>query len=315
MQAFIMMFRNILVFLSLMIPGYLLVKLKIIKSSESSPLSKLLVNVGMPALVFVSTANMDLKGNNSLNLILIALFALLYYFIFYFISNPIVKRFGEESKQKSAKYCLMFQNAGFLGIPLVQAVFGPSLVLDTVVIINIVNCIVTNTMGVYIFSRDKNTINYKKLLLNPAILGFLFGIVVNLTKLFIIVPEISSFATHLSGMVTPLAMTIVGIKFTEINLKKLFIGIKTYVIMFIKLIVHPVLIFAILYVLGLFIEIPSYLIVGAVISFAMPTSSSATTYADNFNGDTEGAVKYTLSSTVISAITISFIYYLLQIIF
>ena len=313
MQAFFIMFRNILVFLTLMIPGYLLVKLKIVKSSESAPLSKFLVNVGMPALVFVSTANMNLGGTNSLNLILVAIFTLIYYFVFYFLSNPILKRFGEESKQKSAKYCLMFQNAGFLGIPLVQAVFGPSLVLDTVVIINIVNCIVTNTMGVYIFSQDKNTINFKKLLLNPAIIGFLLGIIANITNVFTFLPELSFFAKHLSGMVTPLAMTIVGIKFTEINFKKLFIGVNTYVVMFIKLIAHPVIIFTVLYLLSFIINIPSYIIVGAVISFAMPTSSSATTYADNFNGDTEGAVKYTLSSTVVSSITISLIYYFLQI--
>lgn len=315
MDAFIIMFKNILVFLALMIPGYLLVKLKVIKSTESSPLSKLLVNFGMPALVFVSTANMDLSGSNSLNLILVALFSLVYYFVIYFVSNPIAKRFGTDSEQKSAKYCLMFQNAGFLGIPLVQAVFGPSLVLDTVVIINIVNCILTNTMGVYIFSRDKNTINFKKLLLNPAIIGFVLGIIVNLTNLFNYVPEISLFATHLSGIVTPIAMIIVGIKFTEVSIKSIFTGIKTYVVMFIKLIVHPLLIFTMLFVASRFIDIPSYIIVGAVISFAMPTSSSATTYADNFKGDTDGAVKYTLSSTVISAITISLIYYLLNIIF
>ena len=309
------MFRNILVFLALMLPGYLFVKLKIIKSTESAPLSKLLVNVGMPALVFISTANMDLGGANSLNLILVALFSLVYYFVIYFACNPIVKKMGEDNEQKSAKYCLMFQNAGFLGIPLVQAVFGPSLVLDTVVVISVVNCILTNTMGVYIFSRDKNTINFKKLLLNPAIIGFLLGIIVNLTNAFAYVPEIQLFATHLSGIVTPLAMTIVGIKFTEVSFKRLFTGVKTYVVMFIKLIVHPLLIFTILFVASKFIEIPSYIIIGSVISFAMPTSSSATTYADNFKGDTDGAVKYTLSSTVVSAITISLIYYLLNVIF
>ena len=56
-DALIIMLKNVIVFVALAIPGYLLVKTKKLKPEQSGGLSMLLMYVGMPFLIFSSTIN------------------------------------------------------------------------------------------------------------------------------------------------------------------------------------------------------------------------------------------------------------------
>ncbi len=47
------------------------------------------------------------------------------------------------------------------------------------------------------------------------------------------------------------------------------------------------------------------------IAFSMPTAGLASSFADAFQGDTEGAVTYTLGTTILSALTIPLLYFAL----
>ena len=76
MDAFIIMLRNVLVFLALAVPGYLLVKLKILKEEDTPPLSKVLVKIGLPALIFANSLNMNVKGKEALTLGIVAIVSL-----------------------------------------------------------------------------------------------------------------------------------------------------------------------------------------------------------------------------------------------
>ena len=73
MDAFIIMLRNVLVFLALAVPGYLLVKLNILKEEDTPPLSKVLVKVGLPALIFANALSMNLSGDAPITLGIVAL--------------------------------------------------------------------------------------------------------------------------------------------------------------------------------------------------------------------------------------------------
>ena len=51
------------------------------------------------------------------------------------------------------------------------------------------------------------------------------------------------------------------------------------------------------------------MVLGVLIAFAMPTAGLASTFSDNFGGDTENAVAFTLGTTVLSIITIPLLYW------
>ena len=51
MEAFFTMATNVLMFIALAVPGYILAKTGLVKDSESTPLSRILIYVGVPFLV------------------------------------------------------------------------------------------------------------------------------------------------------------------------------------------------------------------------------------------------------------------------
>ena len=106
-------------------------------------------------------------------------------------------------------------------------------------------------------------------------------------------------------------MILLGMKMGAVNFKELIVSKNMYYVASIKLIAFPVIVTALFVAFSQFISIPSALIMGLFISFAMPTASVTTTFADQFNSDTKGAVEYTLGTTILSILTISVLYAIL----
>ncbi len=314
MDAFIIMLRNVLVFLALAVPGYLLVKLRILKEEDTPPLSKVLVNVGLPFLIFSTTLKMDFSGDAPLTLGIVAVSSVALLLVTVLIANVVTVKIKDRKVRAAANYAMSFSNSGFLGIPLATAVFGTSPIVDYVVVCNVVCCIGLNTIGVYIFTGDKKQISLHKILLNPAFLAFIIGVVVNLLGVTKYVPEISLYATNLSGIVTPLSMMIVGVKFASIKPIEIFKSLNMYRVSFVKLIVQPVIIVTAMLIVNIFTAVESAIILGAFMAFSMPSPGTTTSFADMYDGDVDGAVKYTLGSTILSVITIPLLYSLITLI-
>ena len=92
MDAFINIFKNVLIFIALAVPGFILVKTKILKSSETGALSKLLAYVGMPFLILTSTMdiswmlNLHLRLQRQLSVALLLLLVFVSY-LHHFLQN------------------------------------------------------------------------------------------------------------------------------------------------------------------------------------------------------------------------------------
>ena len=316
MGALWIMLRNVIVFVALALPGYILVKTKVLKQEQSGALSKLLMYVGMPFLILASTIN-NITFNSSLMVTIgiVAVIGIVYTLGMFFISKPLTAMEKEEKMRGMMRFSAVFTNNGFLGIPLAMAVFGAgSKVLMVLIIINIITNILMYTLGIYLISGDKSRISWKKALLNPVLIAFVIGIILNLLKVKDYVPEISTFSTHFSNIVTPISMTILGMKMGGVQVLSLFKSWKTYYVSALKLVAFPVLIVAILFAFkAIFTNglVDADMIIGVFIAFAMPTAGLASTFADGFNGDTENAVAFTLGTTILSILTIPVLYWLL----
>lgn len=316
MNTFIIIFRNVLLFVALAVPGYLLVKSSKLKAAGSGPLSLLLMYVGLPFLIFNSTVkNLVITPSLVLYLLAVAGLGIVFLLMMFFLSSVFAK--GERDIKKSGvfRFSAMFANNGFLGIPLGMAVFGAdSPVMTVLIMLNIINNVVLYTVGIYLISGDKKNMSLKKAFLNPVFIAFVCGLIVNVLGVKDVVPEVMTFAGHFSNIVTPVSMVILGMKMAEMDMKKLFVSGKMYYVSFLRLILFPALITAALlaakaFIPGAFFSVD--LILGFFIAFAMPTAGMASTFADTFNGDVEGAAIQTLGSTLLSVITIPLLYTLL----
>ncbi len=312
MDALLTMLKNVILFVGLAIPGYLLVKTKLLNAAHSGVLSKLLMYVGMPFLILSGTVNnVSFDRDLLLTLGLTAAIGIAFTFAAFFLSAPICGMEKEEKTKGMMRFCMTFSNNGFLGIPLAVAVFGASSpVMTVLVILNIITNVLMYTLGVYLVSGDRSKISLKKAFLNPVLIAFLIGILLNLLKIQAYVPEISTYSSHFSGLVTPLSMTILGMKMAEIKLPSLFRSWRLYYVCAWKLLLFPAVIVGALLAckaMGASIFGES-VILGFFIAFVMPTAGLASTFADGFGGDTQSAVSMTLGTTLFSIVTIPLLY-------
>ena len=316
MDAFLIMVRNVILFAALAVPGYLLVKCKILKQEHSAGLSKLLMFVGMPFLILSGTVNnLTISSEFIVRLLVVAAIGIAYTFGMYFISTPLTSFEKADKTRRMMRFCAVFSNNGFLGIPLAVAVFGKQTEIFTVLIVlNIITNVMMYVLGSSLIAGDGHKISIKTVLLNPVLIAFVVGLILNLLKIKEYIPEIVTYSDHFSGIVTPVSMTILGMKLATVKFTSLFTSAKNYYVSALKLVVFPVVIVAMLFAAKM---IPGGIINGDVIlgffiAFAMPTAGLASTYADMYDGDADSAVKFTLGTTIISIITIPVIYGILN---
>lgn len=315
MDTLFIMLKNVIIFVLLAIPGYLLVKGKILKPQESGGLSKLLTNIGMPALVLSSTLTLNFTPELTLSMVVIAVICIAFT-VFSFVSTAWLCR--SEKNQKTAammRFAITFVNSGFIGIPLATAVFGgDSPVMAYLIVSNIVMNVIMFTLGVYLISGDKNAISVKKAVLTPVVMAFLVGIVLNLLGVPKRIPELQTYATHFKGIVTPLSMVVLGMKLADVPMKKLFSSGRMYYVSFLRLVVYTVVGTALVYGLQYvpFLGLGSEAVLGFFVGLAMPTAGLASVFSDQFGGDTENSVILTLGTTILSIVTIPVLYWLLR---
>ena len=316
MDAFIIMVRNVLLFALLAVPGYVLVKCKLMKQEHSAGLSKILMYVGMPFLVISGTVN-NLVINLELliHMLIVALIGIGYTLAVFFASKPLSAIEKEEKAHRMMRFCMVFSNNGFLGLPLAIAVFGKqSYIFTLLIVLNIINNVMMYSLGAYLVSSDRERVGIKQAFFNPVLISFVIGIILNLINIKSYVPEIVTYSDHFSGIVTPISMTILGMKMATVKLSALFTSPKTYYACAIKLIAAPVIIVALLFAVKpiSFGMISADVITAFFVAFSMPTAGLASTFADTYGGDTDGAVAFTLGSTILSILTIPALFGLLS---
>lgn len=317
METLLIMLKNVIIFVLLAVPGYLLVRGKRLDSKESGTLSKMLTNVGMPFLILSSTLKLEFSGEFTRSIIFVGVVGVLFTVVMFLLSSLAVRGESDPKRRGMMRFCMVFANNGFIGIPLARAVFGDaSDVMAYLIILNIITNVLMFTLGVYLISGDKNNIKVKKAVLNPVLIAFVIGIILNVAGVSRAVPELQTYATYFSNIVTPLSMVVLGMKLADVELGRLLTSLRMYYVSAMRLVVFPALGVALAYVLhripGLGLSADT--VIGFFVAIAMPTAGLASAFSDQYKGDTENAVIFTLGTTVLSVITIPVLYWGLRLV-
>ena len=320
MDAFLEMIKNVLVFVALAVPGFLLVKTKVLSHEQSGALSKILMYVGMPFMIVNSTINKVDFSKSELwtTMGIAAAIGILFTLVMFLVSQPATAMEKEEKTRGMMRFCSVFSNNGFIGLPLAAAVFpnNPNLYL-AVVIINIITNVLMYTLGIYLVSGDKKLMSWKKALFNPVLIGFIVGIILNLlgVQSNADLKPVVNFIGYLNGLVIPISMMILGMKMGGVKFLNLFKSWKTYYVSALKLVVFPMAIVGILFALRAIFSDALFgydMIVGVFIAIGTPTAGLASAFSDHYNGDTENAVAFTLGTTILCVATIPLLYWLID---
>ncbi len=312
MQEFFVMLKSVIIFVLLAVPGYIAVKTKLFKSEDSNVLSNLAIYVAVPFFIVSSTVSIDLTGEMAINLLLVALFYSVFMVLAIFLAKLFIKKDNEKGLSGLERFCVIFANNGFIGLPLAEAVFGPtSPILAYIVVINVINVTMLMVLGSYMFSGDKSSISLKGIVKSPAVIAFVIAIIINLIGVKEVSSEVIYYSNYLKSLVTPISMTILGMKFADVKISALFTSKKLYYISLLKLVVLPVIVIAIMLVINMFVKIDNDIIFTMFIGFATSTASLTTSLADRYKVGEQEASIYVLGTTLFSVVTLPILYALL----
>lgn len=201
------------------------------------------------------------------------------------------------SHKKCLQYATICSNAGFLGNPVAEGVFG-SMGLTLASIYLIPQRIMMWSAGISVFTEAPSKKELvKKVMTHPCILACLIGIVLLVTQ--IPVPDIiKSPLTSLSNCNTALSMMVIGMILAEVNIKTM-INKEVLFYTLLRLVVIPLLVWPLCYLLHL-----NHLATGVcVLLAAMPAGATTSILAAKYNGDAKFATKLVVFSTLASLIT------------
>lgn len=288
--------QNIMLFIYLFI-GFFLAKFNKLSSIGIKEASFFLSNFALTCAVLDSFQTPFTK--EKLFLILQSLLVALIFILFSIVISYLVTILFNVTMDKQAVWrgCCIFSSILFIGIPIVEALYG-GVGLIMLVSFNTVFNLFLFGVGESIFS-GKITISIKKVLRTPAIIGMLIGLVLFL--LDIQLPIFLGTPIKVMGSFTaPLAMILNGAMFYGSPILKLLKNKDILSFCVVRLILLPVIA---MFAFKPFIQ-NELLFSLLVLVAAMPSGSMNSIFAEMYQGKGQLASNYIIVSTLFSLITI-----------
>ena len=292
---------QVLLMLILVVAGVVAYKMHVVTKEGSKHLSNLLVLVVSPVVIFVSyQRDFDvemLKGlGEAFGL------SLLGFGIAMLVAYLCLRKNGRYDAVIE-RFSVIYSNCGFMGIPLVDAMFGSEGVFYLTAVITAFNLLVW-THGVLSFTGGSGfTVKgFFKALCSPSIIAVPLGLLCFLLRLR--VPDVVYNALdYIAGMNTPLAMIVAGATVAQTNLLKVFAKPRTYYVSLLKLIIAPLLI---VLAFSLF-HLPTIIPLTVALAMAAPAGAMGTMFAIRYDRNAPYASEIFAATTILSALTLPLI--------
>lgn len=284
--------------------GYYASKIKIITPELNKGLTDFLLHIPMPLLI-ISAFSFPFSTELFSNTLIVLGCSLAIHLGSFFIAKIIFYKFPLSQRQVLT-FASTFSNCAFLGIPVINSVYGKIGLLYSSFFIVGFHLIIW-TIGIIIFTGKSNWETMLKALCNPGLISVAIGIIL-FTFSIKFPPFIDKTVNIIGSMTTPLSMIIIGASLADCHWKTLFSGVSLYLGTAIRLIVLPLLAFAIM---SWFQLDPTVLGV-CFLTTAMPAASFVGIFAGKYGGDTQFASKMVFLSTICSAVTLPLLANLLK---
>ena len=301
---------QMLMLLLMMILGYLARRQNLLDEHVNASLSKVVLNVTLPAQIITSFAMEGAELTNGEVGAAFGLSCLIY--LFYTALAVIYVRLMRLPRQDwgTYQYMIIFGNIGFMGFPVITAIFGAK-ALVYAVIMNIVFNLLVFSYGIKLITDGSETagsFSWRKLINMPLISSALTLV---LFFLHIKLPTVVNTALFTMGdATTPMAMLILGCTIAEMPLRELFDEWRVYIFTAVKLLAMPLLVFLLLQLLPGF-EANSLLGKVLVVLSSVPVATNATMLSIEYGGNNKLVAQGIFFSTIFSVLTIPLLVFIL----
>lgn len=299
-----LLLQQMLVLFILMAIGYFCYKKSVITDEVSKKLSAIVVNIANPALVLTGCMGEEKMQGSELVQTLVIVVIMYGSLLVLAAFLPLLLRV-EKRSQGTYRAMTVFSNIGFMGFPVISALYGNSALLYASLFMVPYNVLIY-TYGISAISTEKKT--QEKSVGKAALLGKVLNVgvvacLISIVIYFFNIPLpgfVRTTVTNLSNLTAPLSMMIIGASLATIDLKRLFTDGRLLLFSLIKLIIIPA---AGVLLIRQFVS--NEIICGVcMVMLATPVGSMTAMLAQQYDGDYEMASKGVALTTILSVATI-----------
>lgn len=299
--------EQICLFVIYILVGILMVKTKVLNRDTLETISRFVMKLAMPVMIFVNTVEGVDRSSLVKSLSLLGLTAV-FYLCTYLLARLLVVLFHLQGDRAQVYRALaMFGNIGFMGIPIISSIY-PQYGMLYIAVFTIIDQMVLWTLGVKLTSPGgKGSFNPKKMV-NPCTVAVVLSVV--LVVIGVQLPGLLNAALEkIGGTATPLAMIYLGGVFACMEVWKYLRIREFYGIVLVKMLLFPVAYYLILKLLPLD---PNIHMTIALLG-AMPAMSSIVMMARASGSEGDYAMGGILVTTLCSIVTIPLASVLIQV--
>ena len=298
MEISFLLFKQIAQFFIMIIMGYTLVKLKIVKSEDSKVLSMVCLYLIMPCVI-INSFLIEFTPEKLKGLGLAVGVAIVIHFVAWVFIRILGKVLNFNPVEKAS---VMYSNAANMVIPVVMSVLGDEWVLYSSAFVS-VQLVLLWTHCKSMLSNEKG-FELKKIYTNINIIAIFIGILLFITKIHI--PSVlQGTLKSVGGTVAPISMIITGMIMAGAELKKVFSNGRIYLVLFFRMIFFPFIVFMIIYFTGItkVIDNGAMILLVTFIATITPTASSITQMAQVYGNNEQYAGAINIMTTIVSIVT------------
>lgn len=286
--------------------GFFLGKLRLISEQTNRQLANLLLTVFMPASLF--SAFPATYDENALGLSLSGLGAgALVMTVLILLSLVIFNKkfYKEKGLRYESQFALIFNNATFLGYPIVASTFHADGILAYSGFIIAFN-IALFSYGIWLFTHKMTWKLVVSMILNPNIIAVLLGMVFFLVGFSL--PEfVNDAVRYVGGATTPLSIICIGFMLSRAKFSEMIKKWRLMLTSVIQLVLCPLVTFGLLTLL----RFPAEVIAVCTLIQTLPTATSLGLFAAKYGGNEAEASELVTISTTFSVITMPLLMWLL----
>ena len=276
----------------LMAVGVVLRKMNIITKEGKGMLTDLVIDLILPCNI-ISAFYMPMVHSVFVSGVEILIISILIQIFCTFISGILYRKVPKE-KRMVLQYATVCSNAGFLGNPVAEGLYGSVGLLYASVYL-IPQRIVMWSAGVSYFTEcpSKKEV-VKKVLKHPCIVAVEIGIVLMVTQVQL--PGfLSSAIENVGGCTTAITMMLIGTILTDVDMRHILTR-TTVAYSFIRLAFIPAVVFA-----GCWLANIDSVVAGVSVTLAaMPAGTTTAILAMKYHGDEEFATQSVVLTTMLS---------------
>ena len=298
-QVYIVFFKLFICF----VLGFVLNKTRVLDMRGEKILTEILLKAVLPFMI-ISSSQTNFSFEELTGMGAMFAFATAYYAVSLALSRMAFNQTkASDDERRIMTTCTVFANTGFVGFPLMRALYGDRGLLLAAVF-NLVYNAFFYTYGAHIISK-KPRFRISELFMSTVSSASIAAII-----LFILPWRMPGFVNNAISMVgdmaVPMAMMIMGSQLATVDLRRMFLDWKPYIVSLARLMLIPAI--ALLAVWGMSHALPMLDDTAKVMVLmcALPCGSMNVLYAEQYNTAPDLSTRIVTMSTVLMLVTLLF---------